>query len=256
MGNHVTRDFYGRLQTIAAAFNRSLFDGELPSALFTLTRGVGPLGHFSAERWRATSGETVGEIRLNPMLFGECSWLQLLQTIAHQQCHLWQLTRGTPSRPGYHNAEWANKMQSIGLVPTSTGKPGGRTTGQRMDDFPDPDGHFIKACVALLDRDDAFPIGARWPEGHDPRPLVPPPVKLKLPRRIESRLFSRVAGWAERRSEDGPDIASAKRKVKYACPTCRTRVWGRLGLRVLCQACRRPLECVPPIGDVARAPTG
>lgn len=243
MSNHLTREFYDQVQTIANVFNRSLFDSELPPTLLTLAPGLESLGHFSLKRWRGASGQTVGEIRLNPALFGECSWLQLFQTVVHQQCHLWQHTRGTPSRPGYHNSEWATKMRTIGLVPTTTGKPGGRMTGQRVEDYPAPDGLFIRVCADLIQRKNEFQVGTLWPDGCDPRPLVSPPVKLKLSSRVEARLLSRVASWAKRRDHDELDLAAAKRKIKYACPRCHARVWGRIGLRILCQACNRPLEC-------------
>ena len=48
--------------------------------------------------------------------------------------HLWQHHRGTPGRGRYHNQEWAEKMIEIGLMPTDTGKPGGRITGDHMAD--------------------------------------------------------------------------------------------------------------------------
>lgn len=46
--------------------------------------------------------------------------------------HLWQYHFGKPGRRGYHNKEWANKMESIGLMPSSTGQPGGDKTGDKM----------------------------------------------------------------------------------------------------------------------------
>lgn len=42
---------------------------------------------------------------------------------------------GTPSRRSYHNKEWADKMESLGLMPSSTGLPGGNRVGQKMDDY-------------------------------------------------------------------------------------------------------------------------
>jgi hypothetical protein len=42
---------------------------------------------------------------------------------------------GKPSRNGYHNKQWSRWMERIGLVPSATGAPGGKRTGQRMTHY-------------------------------------------------------------------------------------------------------------------------
>lgn len=41
-------------------------------------------------------------------------------------------------------------MESIGLMPSSTGKPGGKRTGDCMADYAIDDGRFLAACQELL----------------------------------------------------------------------------------------------------------
>ncbi len=65
-------------------------------------------------------------------------------------CHLWQHHFGTPSRTGYHNKEWAAKMREVGLIPSDTGKPGGKDTGQKVSDYLEEGGRFERACTAFL----------------------------------------------------------------------------------------------------------
>ena len=48
---------------------------------------------------------------------------------------MWQYEFGSPSRYKYHNKEWTLKMMDIGLMPTTTGKPGGKPIGQNMDHY-------------------------------------------------------------------------------------------------------------------------
>ena len=36
-------------------------------------------------------------------------------TLVHEMVHFWQQEFGTPSRRGYHNREWADKMEALGL---------------------------------------------------------------------------------------------------------------------------------------------
>jgi hypothetical protein len=62
--------------------------------------------------------------------------------------HQWQFEFGTPSRAGYHNEEWSKKMQSIGLMPSHNGKPGGKKTGQNMSDYV-ISGSFFEIVLSL-----------------------------------------------------------------------------------------------------------
>jgi hypothetical protein len=56
----------------------------------------------------------------------------------------WQQDHGHPPRRCYHNAEWADKMEQIGLMPSRTGQPGAKCTGQRCSHYILPDGLFRK----------------------------------------------------------------------------------------------------------------
>jgi hypothetical protein len=62
--------------------------------------------------------------------------------------HLEQHHFGKASRNGYHNKQWAAWMERIGLMPSNTGEPGGKRTGQRMSHYILPDGAFARAFKA------------------------------------------------------------------------------------------------------------
>jgi hypothetical protein len=64
--------------------------------------------------------------------------------------HVWQHAHGKPTRNGYHNKEWAAKMDSLGLVPSSTGAPGGKRTGQSVSHYIAAGGPFAVACAELI----------------------------------------------------------------------------------------------------------
>jgi hypothetical protein len=40
-------------------------------------------------------------------------------------------------------------MLAVGLIPSDTGKPGGKQTGQRMTHYIEPEGQFDRACREL-----------------------------------------------------------------------------------------------------------
>lgn len=235
--NSPTSELYGQLQRAGEFFNTVLFNGRLPEHLLTLQRDKGVAGFFSAKRWAHISGSKAHEIALNPRHFASCSLMQLFQTIVHEQCHLWQFEYGTPSRPGYHNKEWAEKMLEIGLIPSSTGLPGGSRVGQKMSDYPDPSGSFLHACNDLIET--GFTL--TWVDRGFP---------LTQHKRLDSALavhdttmglkLHDFVGSAFIDLQSTPEIASApkKRKIKYKCPACGTNVWGKPRLNILCGDCQ------------------
>lgn len=74
----------------------------------------------------------------------------ILSTLAHEMAHLWQHYFGKPSRTGYHNKEWADRMEKIGLMPSETGRPGGKRTGQRVSQYVIAGGRFHSIANELL----------------------------------------------------------------------------------------------------------
>jgi len=89
----------------------------------------------------------------HPSYFAVVPLLEVLQTLVHEMVHAWQFHFGKPGRRGYHNKEWADKMEAIGLMPSSTGKPGGARTGEKMADYAIPGGLFMQATDKLLTQD-------------------------------------------------------------------------------------------------------
>ena len=132
--------------------NRSLFEGELPNCLITLQRSKKSYGYFCGDRFGRADGTLTDEIALNPSHFRDRPQEEVLATLAHEMVHLWQHHFGTPGRGRYHNREWAEKMKSIGLQPTSTGKDDGPETGDVMGHLIVPDGAFDRAVRKLLAR--------------------------------------------------------------------------------------------------------
>ena len=152
MTHNPTEQAYGELQAAYDYFNRELFDGGLPDALISFQRKPGSAGHFAADRYATRDGTAKHhELGLNPSVFKHMTPEDILSTVVHEQVHAWQKTYGDPGRPGYHNREWANKMLEIGLIPTSTGKPGGNQTGQRIDHLIQPGGKFQRAAQKFLE---------------------------------------------------------------------------------------------------------
>jgi hypothetical protein len=141
---------YSGLQVAYDHFNKDLFGGSLPDVFIVYQRKANMRGHFAPDRYSARVGEFGRhELALNPDSFIERTDAQICSTLSHEQAHVWQKTCGTYPNRGYHNKEWAAKMKSIGLQPSSTGAVGGKETGQRVTHYILPGGPFEKAFAKL-----------------------------------------------------------------------------------------------------------
>src|SRR5579859_621023 len=128
----VTSDIYTMLDRAYGYFNQQLFDSMLPSVAITFQRHRRAYGYFQARSFESKEGDKLGEIALNPLTFLERDDRAILSTLVHEMVHVWQFEFGKPSRNGYHNRQFANKMKQVGLIASDTGEPGGKSTGQNM----------------------------------------------------------------------------------------------------------------------------
>jgi len=116
----ITEQQYTLLQKAYDHFNARLFGGQLANALLTLHRHRTAEGYFSPEKFTEVgTGVVLHEIALNPdCITKNFSAVWVLYVLVHEQAHLWQHDFGKhKSRNGYHNREWADKMEEIGLMP-------------------------------------------------------------------------------------------------------------------------------------------
>ena len=124
-------DLSGEFQQAFDFFNRELFREKLEQVIITLQKHRGANGYFRANSFEERSFEegkqqppkfTVHEISIMPDAMYHRTDREVLATLVHEMCHLKQKQYGTPSRNGYHNRQWAEYMQAVGLEPTAFGK--------------------------------------------------------------------------------------------------------------------------------------
>jgi predicted SprT family Zn-dependent metalloprotease len=228
---------YAELQLAYDAFNKGLFDDQLPECLITLQREKKSYGYFSADRFGSRDGRKTHEIALNPNYFAVVPLIEIMQTIAHEMSHVWQHHYGKPGRGRYHNSEWANKLESVGLMPSHTGKPGGKRTGDCMADYPIEGGRFLEVCNQLLTDDykiswyDRFASKEARDHGHDSFGL-----SITMSENGTSIAAEDGVDMAET-----TDVSSKKTKSKYSC-ACKINVWGKPNLKLICGDCNQHFE--------------
>ena len=212
-------------------FNLALFDGQLPGCILNFSRKKNTHGFMAPGRWRRVGEDNYSthEISLTPYtLYREP--ILVFSTLVHEQAHLWQVEFGKPSRSGYHNKEWAEKMKEVGLQPSDTGKPGGNETGQHMTHYIIEEGRYEKAFNEM------------------PKEYTLPFTSLEGDL-MKSLLTGSIGGTGkpgEPEPTSGGVTAGGKtrEKTKYTCPGCRVNVWGKPGLNLSCGDCNERLEAV------------
>jgi hypothetical protein len=211
----LTEKEYGTFAEAIRYFNRRLFGGALPDCLFTLERKHGARGYYSSKAFEERDGAAgadenapnpdppkkreADKIVLNPVEFQGRTDEEILSTLVHEMTHHWQDHFGHPGRGRYHNREWADRMEELGLMPSDTGGPGGKRTGQRMTHYILDDGPFDKVARELLSG--GFRLNWQSPGCDCCKPKKP---------------------------------AS---KIKYTCPGCQQNAWAKPDASLVCGLC-------------------
>lgn len=198
---NITATEYAGFQTAFDFFNRELFGGGLPEVMITLQRGKRFRGYFWAEQYslRGDAEVKVHELALNPDAFGGRTDQEILSTLVHEMCHVWQESRGKSPRKGYHDREWGSQMKRIGLHPSDTGAPGGKETGQKMTHYVVQDGPFEKL--------------------------------------VEDFTKSYKLHWQANKGERGAGAAKKQTRQKFTCPSCGANAWAKFEAALACGQC-------------------
>lgn len=234
-----TSKMYAEIQTAFDHFNNALFDGKLPSCIVTLQRKNRTPAYFTFERFiDKETKKNIDEIALNPSYFAMQGIKDTMRNLVHQLAHCWQHHYGTPGRARYHNAEWGDRMEQIGLMPSETGRPGGSRVGDSMSEWVVEDGLFDKAFNELMTKQftmrwlDRFPVSIE----HLAQTLH------QLPEEVQVALTEEDAKTYSIRVTE--QEAKKPATPKYTCPICQFNVWGKPGLegKIGCIECQTALK--------------
>ena len=166
-------------------------------------------------------------------------------------------------------------METVGLVPSATGKPGGKKTGERVSDYVLYGGPFYHAALALIES--GFKLG--WIDRLPVRNFSPTPdiydeqgapvlsdgdSAIDAPDRSGSKDRESVSGFTQvvgsglltgtsaelgcsDHSEAGSEFlpiqptVSQPTRTRYTC-RCDNKVWGKPKLNIRCEDCSQRYE--------------
>jgi hypothetical protein len=227
-----TRETYRGWSDAYDFFNVTLFGGELPPCLITYQRSRKFYGYFAGDRFvdtdlRSSTAHIVDEIAINPAFLREQLTEHALSVLAHEMAHLKRHRMiQPPPTPGYHDKQWAAIMVDIGLIPSTTGEPGGKTTGQKVRHYVIVGGRFSLAAQELLRR--GFKI--RYLDREQPSP------DREQPPAPNGDTETRIGGDNRRALRRARSNAS---KTPFSCIDCKPpeNFWGKPGSDWICGRC-------------------
>jgi predicted SprT family Zn-dependent metalloprotease len=228
------------LQESYDLYNGKLFAGQLPCCEIVFQRKSQVISYFSAKK--TTFTKQTDEIVLNPDYFARVPKIVVLQRLVQEMVHLWQYYFGQSTQSSYQ--EWANKMQSIGLMPQK--EVFSHAIEQQFNTSIIQGGAFQRVTIGLLAQGFAVP----WL--NKPSPNKETPSKKEFPRPVQAGLWLELR--ADEHKEDLPPslITKTRNEVKmpphttqittpyhkYSCPHCKIHLWGKPKLRVQCAKCQ------------------
>jgi len=214
-----TETLLNELQSVYSYFNQCLFDGQLPECMLTIDQsGKCTLGYFSPYNFVSKQGDVIHQISLNPEHLLTRPLRDVLSTLTHEQCHLWEYALGGRKKPSsYHGKPWARQMETIGLIPSDTGLPGGKKTGYRMSHYIVENGPFDRACNTLANGQFALSWGLATDE-------------MRYAAVFGDESLKPESG----RSEIVKKKERSKGKVKFVCPTCNKPCWAAPSRKLVC----------------------
>lgn len=199
-------------------FNEKLFDGQLPRPMLCLTRNANVIGgYFNHAKWHDDKGNSVDEIAINANMMEQSNIVELMHTLIHEMIHLKQQHFGKSSRQGYHNSEFADWAEDMGLHCKDAKT--GRRTGHMMSTKVLDGGKSAKA-IALLPDEHVFPWMA-----------------------VSTQEDGKEGGGEGSGEGSGGDGSGPPRRSgtrsKFTCAVCGLNAWAKHEAKLACGECDR-----------------
>jgi hypothetical protein len=226
--NNPTTEIYEFLTHVFNAINEACFQNELPEVLLTVKGKSNVFGYYKHNAYVSHSGQIVDEIAVNPRYFATHGFQELIMTLSHECVHAWQQHYGKPSVRSYHNREFAEKMKSIGLMPSSTGKEGGKETGQNMAEYIIEGGLIIQLYHRLEKKGVYIP----WYE------------RLRVAGEVELDERAPENVVSESTSESSSGSNTTRSRYTHQCINDKkpSVIYGKPSLSILCGICESAWE--------------
>ena len=226
-------DLYTKVQTVIDEIDSKFFSGnkkeKLPHVVFAINDSLKACVIASVtpdSLYNKSTDEKLQYIAINPDYLNR-SLGEILGTICHELCHVYEHAYIHIPRGGYHDKQWAELMTDCGLEPKYLNKSKTSVT------------HNIVKGGAF----ETFVKDFEEKHGKDFFNIVS--YSSEIQKQVRKEL-----GIEDDEEDDSPKPDNAdkpvkkynRNKIKYTCPECKAKVWGKSGLNIYCSDCECRFE--------------
>ena len=145
---------------------------------------------------------------------------EVLATIAHELCHVYENEYIHIPRNGYHDKKWEDLLKGCGLEPKYMNKSKTSVSTVIPDNSCFTD--FVDIFRQKYDKDSMFFNVVSYSQ------------------KYEKSMTDDSTDRAD--NADKPMKKYNRNKIKYVCPSCSSKVWGKPNLNILCSDCNEKFE--------------
>ena len=148
-------------------------------------------------------------------------------------------------------------MEDVGLMPSNTGRPGGKKTGQQMTHYIIRGGRFQKAVYDLLKNGFSISWYDRWTTGTSVTSKTNSDILedwLAATDKNDTDLINRLTLTISKSrpgqtpDEDDavngikPPVKGTGTRTKFSCPECGLNAWAKPSAVLICGECQCQLD--------------
>lgn len=225
--------FYGKVQTAIDELDKAFFSGKgkekIPELVFAINNQCRScvVAFVQADALFDKSNATkLQYMGINPKYLNR-KIDDILSTICHELCHVYENAYIHIARNGYHDKKWEELMKDCGLE------------AKYLNSSKTAVDHKIIKDGAFSDFVEKF----KEKYGADYFNIVE--YSTEIEKRIKKGLGIEVDEDDDSPKADNADKPVKKynrNKIKYVCRVCGLKVWGKTGLSISCNDCMETLD--------------
>ena len=227
-------ELYAKIQKVIDELDATFFSGKgkqkIPELVFAINNMCGACvtAFVSPDAlYDKVNNKKLQYMGINPKYLNR-DMSDILATICHELCHIYENAYIHIPRGGYHDKQWVELMKDCGLNPVFLNKCKTSVSTKVVED-----GDFTKFVAKFKENhgEDYFNIV-------EYSPIVEHLTKVSLG--IEDDDEDDDTPKAD--NADKPVKKYNRNKIKYTCPACGAKVWGKAGLHIECTDCACSFE--------------
>lgn len=228
-------ELYAKIQNVIDELDSAFFSGKgkekIPELVFAINNQcracvmafVSPEALYDKER-----DMKLQYLGINPKYLDR-TVQDILATICHELCHVYENAYIHIPRGGYHDKQWESLMNDCGLTAVILSKSRTKVSTKVTEG-----GEFEKFVEEFKERYGEYYFN-----------IVEYSTEVEHKTKVALGIEDDGEGEDDSPKPDNADKPIKKynrNKIKYTCPNCKAKVWGKSGLNIYCNDCECSFE--------------